>query len=300
MARSTTRPDAQCAIDFGPDCILDTIAGVESFAVVLTRRSVSPRGVARPAEIWRMCQEVAVQASIRAGWSPGRLAEHGSGFVVSEMVVEHFRELTYSERSTARTWTRDFRRQMLTHREIRLSGDHGPLARATQRWVHVQRGARGEFQIGRASPALLEAFAPVSTPAPSASCPRPAVSTERGRSDQFEFDVWQTWMDPNGHVNHPMYLDFGDEAIARHATESGLDPQQIYPVAERVRYRTAAVAGDRVMVETTAIGTLETGEVVFEQLIRRVVDSAVLAQITLIRGHHVDPDTWSMWWTPPL
>ena len=300
MARPTTRPTSDGAIDFGDDCVLDEIPGVQSFNVVLTRRSVSPRGVARPGEVWRMCQEVAVQASIRAGWSPARLAASGSGFVVSDMVVEHFREMTYAERAAARTWTRDFRRGMLTHREIRLSTGEGPLARVTQRWVHVQRAALGDFQIGRASAELLAAFAPVSTPAPEAVCPRAAVATERGRSDQFELDVWQTWMDPNGHVNHPMYVDFADEAIARHAAEAGLDPQQIYPVAERVRFRTAAVAGDRIVVETTATGLLESGEVVFEQQIRRVADSALLAQVTLIRGHHADPDTWTIWWTPPV
>ncbi len=300
MAPSAQRPIAPGAIDFGVDCILDQIPGVAAFQVVLTRRSVSPRGVARPAEVWRMCQEVAVQASIRTGWPPARLAAHGSGFVVSEMVVEHFREMSYEERASARTWTRDFRRGMLTHREIRLSTGAGPLARVTQRWVHVKRGTRGEFQIGRASPELLAAFAPVSTPAPEAQCPQPAITTERGRSDQFELDVWQTWMDPNGHVNHPMYVDFADEAVARHAAEAGLDPQQIYPVAERVRFRTAAVAGDRIVVETTAVGVLESGEVVFEQLIRRVADFAVLAQVTLIRGHRTDPDTWNIWWTPPV
>ena len=300
MARSTQRPDSTGAIDFGEPCLLDDIGGVEKFAVVLTRRAVSPRDVARPGEVWRMCQEVAVQASIRAGWSPGRLAAHGSGFVVSDMVVEHFRELNYAERTTARTWNRDFRRGVLTHREIRLSGDRSPLARATQRWVHIQRGAHGEIQIGRASPEIIAAYGSVSTPAPTARCPRPAVPTERGRAGQFELEVWQTWMDPNGHVNHPMYVDFADEAVARHAADAGLDPQQIYPVAERIRFRQAAVAGDRIMIETTALGTLDTGEVVFEQLIRRIADSTVVAQVSLVRGHHTEPETWQMWWTPPL
>jgi acyl-CoA thioesterase FadM len=245
-----------------------------------------------------MCQEVAVQASSRAGWTPKRLFDLGAGFVVSDMTVEHFRELEYSEKASAQTWIRDFRRGMLTHREIRLSGDQGPLARATQRWVHIHRTDSGALQIGRASDAVLADFRPVSTPAPEAQLPAPAVQTELGRSDQWELDVWETWMDPNGHVNHPMYVDFGDEALARTAAEAGVDPQQIFPVAERVRFRQGAVAGDRLVVETTAVGALDGGEVVFEQVVRRAADSAILAQLTLIRGHHTDPDAWRMWWAP--
>jgi|GEM_PF-799721 len=300
MPRPTCRPDPSGALDFGADSVLDTIPGVDAFAVVLTRRAVSPRGVARPAEVWRMCQEVAVQASARSGWPPERFTEVGAGFIVSDMVVEHFRELSYGERTRARTWIRDFRRGMVTHREIRLTGDDGPLARATQRWVHVSRGDHGTIQIGRASDDIQAAFAAVKTPAPTAEVPRPTRTTEFGRTDQFELDVWQTWMDPYGHVNHPMYVDFADEAVARTALDAGVDPQGIFPVAERVRFRQAAVAGDRLVVETAAVGTIDSDDVVFEQVVRRAEDHAELARITLIRGHRSDPEAWRQWWTGPL
>jgi len=299
MPRSTRRPSSTDALDFGPESVLDTIDGVDSFAVVLTRRAVSPNGVARAGEIWRMCQEVAVQASVRAGWPPERFAEHRTGFIVSDMVVEHFREMAYGERATARTWMRDFRRGTLTHREVRLTGTHGPLARATQRWVHVRRGDHRSIQIERASDAILAAFSPVLTPAPAAEVPKPAVTTERGRSDRFELDVWETWMDTYGHVNHPMYVDFADEALARSAAAIGIDPQGILPIAERVRYRQAAVAGDRLSVETTAIGAIEEGDVVFEITVRRAIDQAVLVQITMVRGHREAPEEWRSWWMGP-
>ena len=300
MSRSTGRPDPTGALDFGPDSPLASIPGVDAFAVVLTRRAVNPRGMARAGEVWRMCQEVAVQASSRAGWPPERFAEEGVGFIVSDMVVEHFRELSYGERTSARTWVRDFRRGMLTHREIRLSGDDGPLARATQRWVHVARGAEGSIQIGRASDEIRAAFAAVRTPAPEPRLPRPSTTTERGRTSSFDFDVWHTWMDPYGHVNHPMYVDFGDEAVARTALEAGIDPQELLPIAERVRFRQAAVAGDRVVVETVAVGTTDQDDVVFDQVVRRVEDHAVLAQLTLIRGHRAEPEAWRQWWVGPL
>ena len=300
MPRSTCRPTATGAIDFGSSCVLDTIEGVDAFAVVLTRRAVSPRGVARASEVWRMCQEVAVQAVTESDWPPERFAELGAGFIVSDMVVEHFREMSYGERARARTWIRDFRRGMLTHREIRLSGDMGPLARATQRWVHVRRGPGAHIQIEKASDDIQAAFQPVRTPAPTAEVPRPSTVSEFGRSDQFELDVWLTWMDPYGHVNHPMYIDFADEAVARSALDVGVDPQGIVPIAERVRFRQAAMAGDRVVVETTATGVIDEGDVVFEQIIRRAEDHAVLAQVTLIRGHRQEPEAWRQWWLGPV
>jgi len=241
-----------------------------------------------------------VQASARAGWPPERFNAIGSGFFVSEMTVEHFRELSYGERTVARTWMRDFRRNMLASREVRLSGDQGPLARITQRWVHVQLGQDGTIRMGRAPQQLVSAFATCAPEVPVATVPTPVLTTEMGRSDSFEIDVWLTWMDNYGHVNHPMYVDFADEALARTALEMGIDPQGIVPVAERVRFRQAAVAGDRIAVETSAVGALDSGAVVFEQIVRRVLDDTVVAQITIVRDHISEPEAWRGWWLGPL
>jgi acyl-CoA thioesterase FadM len=247
-----------------------------------------------------MAQEVAVQASVKVGWPPERFNAMGSGFFVSDMTVEHFRELSYGERTTARTWMRDFRRQMLAHREVRLSGDLGPVARVTQRWVHVNLGSDGQIRMGRAPEQLVSSFTMCTPSVPTATVPSPSVVIDTGRSDSFEIDVWLTWMDTYGHVNHPMYVDFADEALARTALEMGIDPQGIVPVAERVRFRQAAVAGDRIAVETSATGVLASGAVVFEQIVRRVLDDAVLAQITIARDHLSDPEAWRGWWLGPL
>ena len=293
-------PDPKKLPDFAPDGPLDGLPGVDDFAVILTRRAVCPRGTTRAAEVWRMGQEVAVQASARVGWPPERFNAIGSGFFVSEMTVEHFRELSYGERTTARTWMRDFRRSMLARREVRLSGDQGPLARITQCWVHVQLADDGTIHMGRAPEQLISAFTTATPDVPVASIPKPALTTEMGRSDSFEIDVWLTWMDNYGHVNHPMYVDFADEALARSALDIGIDPQGIVPVAERVRFRQAAVAGDRIAVETSAVGQLESGAVVFEQIVRRVLDDAVLAQINIVRDHLTDPLAWRGWWLGPL
>lgn len=290
------RPNALDAPDFGMHSPLVGAPGVDAFAVVITRRSISPRGVARPAEVWRLAQEVAVQASSRAGWPPERYADAGVGFIVSDMTVEHFRELDYGERLRARTWIGAFRRGMLADREIRLTGGRGPLARISQRWVHVRRGDDNQIGLSRADDELVASLQPSSHPVPAATLPQVARPWQLGRGDHFELDVWHTWMDPYGHVNHPMYVDFFDEVLARCAVDVGIDPQGLFAVAERVRFRQAALAGDRLAVEVEAIGENAVGDVVFEGVVRRVQDGAVAAQATLVRGHHSHPHAWRGWW----
>lgn len=254
--------------------------GVDRFHVVLPRRSVSPRGVVRPAEVWRMAQELAVQGACRVGWSPERFRSEHVAFIVAEMTVLHIRELSYGERVVGSTWTQDFRRATLTHRQIHLEGSGVPFAVATQRWAHVYQAADGSIHVGRASDALLDAFRPTPQPLPLVELPElPPVLGPRLAG--LEVEIWQTWMDPIGHLNHPQYLDFCDEALARALVERGFDPQAVVPLGERLSFRAAATAGDRLKVELQLIGR-QGADVALSALLRRQ-DGAVCCQGTLLR-----------------
>jgi acyl-CoA thioesterase FadM len=145
--------------------------GVESFHVVLPRRSVSPRGVVRPAEVWRMAQEIAVQAACKLGWPPERFRSQRTAFIVAEMTVRHLRELAYGERVVGSTWVQDLKRGTISHRQLQLDATQGPFAVATQRWVHVYQADDGSIHVGRASDDLLEAFAPHPRPEPLVELP---------------------------------------------------------------------------------------------------------------------------------
>lgn len=254
--------------------------GVESFHVVLPRRSVSPRGVVRPAEVWRMAQELAVQAACKLGWPPERFRSQHTAFIVAEMTVRHLRELAYGERVVGSTWVQDLRRGTISHRQLQLDATQGPFAVATQRWVHVYQADDGSIHVGRASDALLEAFAPHPRPEPLVELP--ALPPCAGpRLPPLDVDIWLTWMDPIGHLNHPQYLDFCDEALARAVLARGGDPQAIVPVAERLSFRAAASAGDRLRVELQVVGQ-QGPDLALAATLRRQ-DGAICCQGTLIR-----------------
>ena len=242
----------------------------------LPRHAASPRGVGRAGEIWRLFQEAAVQDSIRVGWPPERYNEHGSAFVVYGMSVRHHRELRYGEPIHAETWVEDFRRGILSRREVRLHGPDGPIADGTQRWVHVGADLRPK----RAPAALMEAFA--LAPRDEGEVDLPAAAPLEGAERRFAFEIWHGWMDPLGHVNHPAYLDFCDESTSRALGEAGLDPVRMVPVAEQVDWKRGAGALERLVVHTRVAGRSGRGDAV---LAHRITDEAgaLYATATTVR-----------------
>jgi acyl-CoA thioesterase FadM len=98
----------------------------------------------------------------------------------------------------------------------------------------------------------------------------------------LDFTVWHGWMDALGHVNHPLYVDWCDEALRRAVAAGGGDPQGLDAVGERARFRTAALGGHTVSVSTTVTGT--TGaQVHTRHVARRTNDGVVLAELELVR-----------------
>lgn len=229
--------------------------------VMLPRSAFSPRETARAGDVWRLFQDVAVGGSIQAGWPPERYRSEGVSFVVRSMCVVHHRETIYGEALVGTTWPSRFRRGMFFRRECRVRSPRGPVASATQEWVHVS----SSLELVKCSDALASAF-PVEEHEPPMELP----SFERieGRPPhRFELTCWHTWMDPLGHVNHPAYVDFADEATSRAMVEAGLDPVLLSPVAEEAVFKSGVRAGDRVAIDTRVIGRATDGSAVLEHAI---------------------------------
>jgi acyl-CoA thioesterase FadM len=232
-----------------------------SFPIHLPRHAFSVRDVARAGDVWRCFQEAAVEGSTRCGWPPTRYREVGSAFVVRAMTVVHHAEPHYGEPLEATTWVANFRRGVLTTREIRLSTPRGLMAAASQEWVHVTAGLRPV----RASPDCLKAFSPEDVEATQGlpewvPCdPSPVFS--------FAFDLWHSWMDPLGHANHPMYLDWCDESLCRRMVQAGLKPEALQPVAETVSWKLGVEAPERILVNSQFVGLTPTQDAVFQHQI---------------------------------
>lgn len=179
------------------------------------------------------------------------------------MTTAHHSETQYGDVVDGRTWVSDFRRNLLCSRQIRLSIAGRPLASSTQEWAHVST-AGGRMRAARAAPELVAAF-PVELPHDVIVLP--GHTDEPGPEHVFRFAVWHTWMDPLAHANHPAYVDWSEEALARLLHGAGVDPALVQPVGEQARWRMGAVAPDEVTVRTQRLGRTDRGDVVSRHVI---------------------------------
>ncbi len=256
--------------------------GVRSVPLRLSRHAVSPRHVARAGELWRMCQDAAIEASTMVGWPATRYRDEAVGFVVSQMTLVHHRELTEADTPSARTWVADFRRGMLSRREVRLFAGEAPLATATQKWVHVAI-VDGELKPARASADLLRSLPFVEVAgAPSAALPH--FEPAQGPVRRFEFTSWYAWMDPLAHANHPQYVDWADESTCRVLASRGLDPQALVAVAEQVTFRSGVTAPEEVTVRTRLTGLTVAGDAVLTHRVEGG-DGRPCADVVTVRRH---------------
>ncbi|MCO4743215.1 MAG: acyl-CoA thioesterase [Proteobacteria bacterium] len=244
--------------------------------LMLSRHCFTPRDVARAGDIWRSFQDAALVGSSRVGWPPSRYREEGIAFIVRTMTVVHHREIKYGEPVRGQTWVSEFRRRIITPRQIVLYASDEPAATATQEWVHVrERIKEGEgIAPARASEELIASFDPVPE-GPVATLP--SWTDADGPESRFVFEVWHTDMDPLAHVNHPLYLDWCDEATSRVIRAAGVDPQNMVPVAEFVKWRQAVIAGETIEVRTKRMGRTGTGATVLSHQLVKLQEPEVLA-----------------------
>ncbi len=246
-----------------------------AFSVMLQRNSFGPRLVARAGDVWRAMQDVVVDQSTAAHWPPERYAETNSMFVVRTMTVRHARELRIGEPLTGFTWVSRARREVLFTREVRLFTGSESVAVATQEWAYLSR----DLQPTKPGPELYAAF-PIIEGLPRVELEVPRAKPESKRH-HFRFRTWHTWMDPFAHINHPVYVDFCDEAICRVVAAAGLEPQGLMPVAEQVHFRLPIAADVEVEVETVLAGTIGSAAVLEHRVI---VADKVCALATTVRS----------------
>lgn len=250
---------------------------------MLPRHAFSARDAARAGDVWRLFQEIAVEASTAGGWPPSRYREERTAFVVRSMIVQHRHEITYGEPLSGTTWVARMRREMLSTRELRLCSldpARGPLAAARQEWVHVSES----LQPARAPRTLIDAFPEEQSPDGQSATPEmPPIAQplEAHAPHVFTFRAWWTSMDPLDHVNHPAYVDFCDEAIAVAANAAGIAPLSITPLAEELTFRSGVVGGEDVRVESVVRGLTADGAAVIAH--RILVDDRLCASGTTVR-----------------
>lgn len=234
---------------------------VVRFPYALPRTAFSPREAARAGDVWRAFQDVAVEAATRRGWSPIRMRAVGTLWVVRSMTVVHHSETLFGEPLEGVSWVRRTRRGTLSTREVRLVHGDGVVAAGTQEWAHLTPSGPGrmpeemERDLGAHDEGGVELPSFV------------AATNPPGTGFGFELEVWETWSDPIGHLNHPQYVDFCDESISRRLRARGVDPLELVPVAEQVTFRAEVKPRDRVTVQSSLVGATDDGTLVFDHRI---------------------------------
>ena len=136
-----------------------------------------------------------------------------------------------------------------------------------------------ELRPARAAPELIASF-PSHDESQAVTLPeweeRPGAPVIQG------YRCWYTLMDPLDHANHPAYLDWCDESLARHIATRSLAPVLVRPVAERVIFRRGVSAPDEVIVESKRQGCTADGALVLAHQVR-TTDGTVCADATTIR-----------------
>lgn len=252
----------------------------------IPRHACTPRDTARAGDLWRLVQDAAVQDATDRGWPPERFREAGTGFVVRELRAVHQREAGFGEELDVRTQIADARREILVRRETQIVG----VMRATADWVHI--GPTGGPQ--RAPATLVAAFPPDAHAPPTPTFVEIEDSAISRPIPDFCFSPWWTEMDPLAHTNHPRYIDWADEALARALHRKGVDPVGVVPLADRVRFRLGARAIDAVTVSGRALGITavdgRSGLACLFRAHRQAPDGPELvAEMYIVRGH-IDGD----------
>jgi acyl-CoA thioesterase FadM len=261
----------------------DSAPAVVTFPLSLSRHAFGPRERARAGHLWRLFQDAAIEGSTRRGWPPSRYRTVSGGFVVRRMVVVHHSEAVFGDVIDARTWVSSFKRGMISDRQIRLhatpdGGTPRALASATQQWVFV---LAPELKPARAPDDMVASFCPAELDGDVAPVVPPFDEPVAEAVFQTAFETWHTAMDPLAHANHPAYVDWADEALARWMAERGLDPHELVPVAEEVTFRSGIVAPEPARVALTRVGRAGSA-VVFSGVVRGG-DDRVCAELTLHR-----------------
>lgn len=227
-------------------------------------------------------EEGATRASADAGFTYDWYFTHRHSWVVRKLQVRYLRPLRYGDAVTLRTWVSDVRR-IYSHREydLRRTDDGSPVLRARAKWVYVNldtlrparipdqaevafqpTGELPDMHVHLRQPRLLEANRPV-------TCER--------RVQHYE-------LDPTGHANNAMYINWFEQAQADALATMGwplarLDAEGLIccPVARDVEYFQSALDGMPLRFSSRPV-VASGARVVWEQECRAADSGDLLAR----------------------
>lgn len=246
-----------------------------------------PDNLLHAANYLRYMQEAAFNASAAAGYDLARYEAMGCHWLIRETEIDYLRPLRYGDRVEVETWVADFRRVRSRRAYDFRRADTGmPIARAHTDWVFLDTTTQRPASIpDDMRAAFFPEGAPVQAPPrarfPDLS-PPPGAFRQRRRVERRD-------LDPAGHVNNCVYVDYVQECGRLSAAAAGRDPAGVLrPRHHRIEYRLPALPGDDLELVTWIADRDETPPVRYT-LVRRPADGALLARARSLENEPAPP-----------
>ena len=183
----------------------------------------TPAGTVRTSALLRYAQDCAWAHSERLGFSREWYAERGLWWLVRAVELRLTGTLPTGATASVTTSLVGFRRVLARRRTTILGQGGSPVASIDTDWAML--GDDGSpARIPAEFPALMGADVPTFSPhrvalasaGGSATAPDPASpAVEPARAVTLAFEVRPQELDPMGHANNAVYLDWLDEAVGR-------------------------------------------------------------------------------------
>ncbi|MFW5691718.1 MAG: acyl-[acyl-carrier-protein] thioesterase [Chloroflexota bacterium] len=230
----------------------------------------------------RYMQEAAFGASADVGFSAGRYRELGLTWLAYETNIEYRHQLTYGETVRIKTWVADFRRVRSLRRYELYSGDK-LTATATTDWVLIDNAKRmpttvPDFVVDAYSDGQQVETVERVSPLPAAPAPKQGA---------FQHTLRVTWrdLDPAGHVNNAIYLDFIADSQRLVNQHYGWTRERLGSMGlkRRVRqhvvaYKTPAMLDDELAIQTW-LSHVEGNSAIRHYHITRHADGKLIATV---------------------
>lgn len=252
-------------------------------------------GFLRDAAYLRYMETAAFDATTAAGYDEERYRRMGRIWLIRETTFHLVGHLRPGDRAVITTWVMDFRRVRSRRAYTLHNAATGALvARASTDWAFLDMATGRPATI----PAeLIAAFFPEGAPQQPEPRERfPAAPSMPVDSAVVRRRVEWRDLDPAGHVNNAVYLDYAEEAARRFAAQRGwptaaLAATGLDMVAQQhhIEYRLPAMPDEELEI-TTYLSDATPYSALRHTRIARSADGELLAQVRT-RWGCVDRDT---------
>ncbi|MBN2472196.1 MAG: thioesterase family protein, partial [Anaerolineae bacterium] len=218
-------------------------------------------------------------ASAGVGFTYDWYFNNRHSWVVRKMQIRYLRPLSHGDEVTLRTWVSDVRR-IYSHREydLRRTEDDSPVLRARAKWVYVNLDTLRPARIPDAAEVAFQ---------PTGELPDLQIHLRHSHlpaaNTLFASDrrVQHYEIDPTGHVNNAVYVNWCEQALFDAYAATGFSVQDagsvLCPVAREIEYFQSALDGMLLRIESRPVALSRT-RVAWEQDVRDRTSGALVAR----------------------